>query len=122
MFYFLIKWINEATTKRLQKMNRKKELQKIIRRIKNNQGSYKEVDGEKGYAIIIQYEKEDKSILPSIEEILVVTRQDIISSKEEKRNQGGFVIKEIKFDDYLNKDEFINLVNSQTMGKRRYKN
>lgn len=94
-------------------LNKKMELKKIYKKIKDNKDKFVEINGEKGYVILIEYGTENTNILQTIKQILLVPENNVINYKDTEQSKNGFVIKEIKFDNYINKDDLYNIINNQ---------
>ena len=65
------------------------------------------------YVILIEYGTENTNILQAIKQILLVPENNAINNKDTEQSKNGFVIKEIKFDNYINKDDLYNIINNQ---------
>lgn len=113
LLYRFLKWLNKLTDKCMIFLNKKMELKKIYKKIKDNKDKYVEINGEKGYVILIEYGSENTNILQTIKQILLVPENNAINNKDTEQSNNGFVIKEIKFDNYINKDDLYNIINNQ---------
>ena len=113
LLYRILKWLNKLTDKCMIFLNKKMELKKIYKKIKDNKDKYVEINGEKGYVILIEYGSENTNILQTIKQILLVPENNAIINKDTEQSKNGFVIKEIKFDNYINKDDLYNIINNQ---------
>ena len=115
LLYRILKWLNKLTDKCMIYINKKMELKKIYKIIKDNKEKYVEINGAKGYVILIEYGTENTHILQTIKQILLVAENNAINNKDTEQSENGFVIKEIKFDNYINKDDLYNVINNQIM-------
>ena len=113
LLYRFLMWLNKLTDKCMIYLNKKMELKKIYKKIKDNKDKYVEINGEKGYVILIEYGTENTNILQAIKQILLVPENNAINNKDTEQSKNGFVIKEIKFDNYINKDDLYNIINNQ---------
>lgn len=122
LLYKILKWINIKTAECIEKLNRKIELRKIYKKIKDNKDKFIEVNGEKGYVLLIEYETKESNILQTIKNILIVPENSSHTETDTNKNaantnfienENGFVIKEIKFDDYFKKEDLYNVINNQ---------
>ena len=113
LLYRILMCLNKLTDKCMIFLNKKMELKKIYKKIKDNKDKYVEINGEKGYVILIEYGTENTNILQAIKQILLVPENNAINNKDTEQSKNGFVIKEIKFDNYINKDDLYNIINNQ---------
>lgn len=113
LLYRFLMWLNKLTDKCMIYLNKKMELKKIYKKIKDNKDKFVEINGEKGYVILIEYGTENTNILQTIKQILLVPENNVINYKDTEQSKNGFVIKEIKFDNYINKDDLYNIINNQ---------
>ena len=114
---YILRWINKITLISCEKISKQIDIKKLYKKIKKSGENCIQIEGKNGFVVLFKNELTTDSIVKSIKEIIIVpnSKNFDLSSTITDNNRGGFVVKEIKFDNYMSRDDLVDLINKKSL-------